>query len=195
MLGNTINGLKTVTGWGTSGQLLTSTGAGTAPTWQSASFDTTQNYLFSGNNNFTGNIFLKNPIASSTIKINNGGAGVTYVFPTALGASSTVLSTDASGNLTWEVASTTTYKATNTAAIPTATNNTQSVTATCNAGDSVIAGGFSGLPSSAPGNGTGQMQVYQNYPDTASSWTLAVLCAQGTCTSGTMSVYAICLKP
>ena len=54
--------------------------------------DLTQNF------NFTGNTYVKNLNASTTISI----GGVTYVFPAAqAAASSSVLSNDASGNLSW----------------------------------------------------------------------------------------------
>lgn len=107
LLGNGTSLMKTVTGWGTSGQLLTSTGAGSSPTWQSASFDTTQNYTFSGNNifsgtsNFTGTTYLKTTIASSTITISNGGAGVSYSFPTSQGVANSFLSNNGAGTLSW----------------------------------------------------------------------------------------------
>lgn len=106
LLGNGTGNILTVAGWGTSGQALISNGGTLAPTWQSSSFDATQNYAFSGNNsfsgisNFTGNIYLKNLIASSTITISNGGAGVTYTLPTTQGAAGTVWVNNGSGVLT-----------------------------------------------------------------------------------------------
>ncbi len=53
MLGNGTSGLKTVAGWGTSGQLLTSGGANAVPTWTSPSVDTSIDYTWTGHHNFT----------------------------------------------------------------------------------------------------------------------------------------------
>jgi hypothetical protein len=57
--------MKTVNGFGTSGQFLTSNGAATAPSWQSASVDQTQAYTWTGLHTFTGGWVVNN--ASSTI--------------------------------------------------------------------------------------------------------------------------------
>ncbi len=97
ILGNTTSGFKVVNGLGSSGQFLTSGGAGVPPTWASASVDQTQNYSWSGNHNFTGNTYIKNLNASSTININ----GVALSFPAIQGASGLSLINDGSGNLTW----------------------------------------------------------------------------------------------
>lgn len=108
LLGNGTGNVKTPIGWGTSGQALISNGGVLAPTWQSASFDLTQNYAvtgiwtFSNTANVTGSALLKTLIASSTIQINNGGAGVSYSFPTSQGAASTTLFNNGSGTLTWQ---------------------------------------------------------------------------------------------
>lgn len=48
LLGNGTSGITTPSGYGTSGQFLTSAGTGAAPTWTSASFDTTLNYTVTG---------------------------------------------------------------------------------------------------------------------------------------------------
>jgi hypothetical protein len=100
ILGNGASGFKTVTGHGTSGQFLTSNGAGSAPTWQTSAIDLAGNYAWTGNHNFAGTLTLvKNLIASTTITFSNGGAGLSYVFPTTRQASSTVLTEDGTGNL------------------------------------------------------------------------------------------------
>ncbi len=107
LLGNGTSLVKTVSGWGNSGQALCSNGGVLAPTWCSLSFDATQNYTFSGNNifsassNFTGTTRLKTLISSSTIQINDGGAGVSYIFPTSQGSTGTTLINNGSGTLTW----------------------------------------------------------------------------------------------
>ena len=101
LLGNGTSGITVPVGWGTSGQFLTSNGAATLPSWQSASVNQTLNYLWTGNHNFTGSTLIKTLIASSTISINNGGSGVSYVFPTAQGASGQTLVNNGSGTLSW----------------------------------------------------------------------------------------------
>src|SRR3990167_7062162 len=45
MLGNGSSGLKTVNGFGTSGQFLTSNGDATAPSWTTSSLDLAANYV------------------------------------------------------------------------------------------------------------------------------------------------------
>lgn len=120
LIGNGTSGVKTPLGWGTSGQQLVSNGASVLPSWQSAAVDTTQNYIWSGTDNYTGTLFAKTLIASSTIQINNGGTGVSYSFPTTQGAINTFLRDDGSGNLSW--ISTSNLVATSTASSTTVAN-------------------------------------------------------------------------
>src|SRR3990167_3724377 len=94
MIGNGSSGFKVI-GFGTTQQTLTSNGDATAPSWQSAIIDQTQDY------NFTGTTRIKTLIASSTISINNGGTGVSYVFPTSQGGVDTLLKNNGSGTLSW----------------------------------------------------------------------------------------------
>jgi len=97
LLGNGASGFTTTNGWGSSGQLLTSAGNGVAPTWSSASFDTTVSY------NLTGpSILIKNLSASSTVANPLALNGVNYSFPSSIQASSTFLTTSASGAVLWE---------------------------------------------------------------------------------------------
>jgi hypothetical protein len=96
MFGNAASGFKVI-GFGNSGQALLSQGSAALPIWSSVSLDQTQNY------NFTGTYFgVKNLIASSTaanpITLNT----ITYNTPSVRAASTTVLSEDGNGNLTWE---------------------------------------------------------------------------------------------
>lgn len=53
MLGNGSSGLKVVAGFGSSGQFLTSNGAGSAPTWQTSSVNQGDDYTWTGTHNFT----------------------------------------------------------------------------------------------------------------------------------------------
>lgn len=98
LLGNGTGNITTPAGWGNSGQALVSQGAGNAPVWQSSAFDATQNY------NFTGTNLFKTLVSSSTIQINNGGAGVNYSFPTSQGGVGTLLQNNGSGSLSWSSA-------------------------------------------------------------------------------------------
>jgi hypothetical protein len=52
LLGNGTSAVTTVSGYGTSGQFLTSTGTGTPPVWQSASVNQTVDYSWTGQHTF-----------------------------------------------------------------------------------------------------------------------------------------------
>ena len=97
LLGNGTGNVGVASGYGTSGQFLTSNGVGAAPTWQSASVDQNLDY------NFISSAFrVKNLHASSTLAnplILNGVS--LYLTNPTQGASSTVLMNDGSGGLTW----------------------------------------------------------------------------------------------
>lgn len=109
IIGNGTGAVKVVNGFGTSGQFLTSNGAGQAPSFQSAPVDQTQIYTWTNQHNFTsnlnatGNTYIKNFNASSTIAV----GGVTYTLPTTQGASSTVLINNGLGTLYWGTATST----------------------------------------------------------------------------------------
>lgn len=63
LLGNGTGNVKTVTGLGNSGQVLMSNGAGSAPSWNSSSVDTTQPYSWTNHHIFTS---LFSALASTT---------------------------------------------------------------------------------------------------------------------------------
>ena len=98
LLGNGTGIMKTVSGLGTSGQLLTSGGAGTPPTWTSASFDTAINYTLTGLWTFsaTTSQACSNLLGNACI-FNS----LSYKFPSAHEAGD--LRNDGSGNLSWEM--------------------------------------------------------------------------------------------
>ena len=106
LLGNGTGNIGIVAGLGTTGQFLTSTGAGTAPTWQTSAVDTAINYTWTGLHTFSATTTLNSGVdidadTDSPLIINTQA----YVFPTTDGtASSTVLMTDGSGNLSWNSA-------------------------------------------------------------------------------------------
>lgn len=106
LLGNGTGVLKTVVGFGASGQFLTSNGAATAPTWQTSSIDQGAAYTWTGAHIFntaTTTFNATTSIAATTnsplrlngtnFAINNGGQT----------ASSTTLVTNGSGSLSWGV--------------------------------------------------------------------------------------------
>lgn len=107
MVGNGASGLKAIAP-GTSGQSLVSNGPGVDPSFQSVSFDQTANYSNTGNWNFLGSTYIKNLNASSTSANPLTLNGVPFDMPSSQGASSTVLTNDGNGHLTWQL-STSTY--------------------------------------------------------------------------------------
>lgn len=81
LLGNGTNYMTNVAGLGTSGQFLTSNGAGVAPTWTSASVNQTLDYIWTGNHywntastTFNGMSYMNNLVISSS---------TLYQYPTA----------------------------------------------------------------------------------------------------------------
>lgn len=99
MLGNAGSGFTTPTGWGSSGQFLTSNGAGAAPSWQSSTVNQGDNYTWTGQHTFNG-ATTTNIAVGNYLKWN----GVTYTINgTATQASSTVLMTNGAGALSWGI--------------------------------------------------------------------------------------------
>ena len=97
ILGNGASGFKVVAGFGTSGQFLTSGGAGTPPTWATGSVDETADFNWTGTNFLVKNLFASST-AANPLTLN----GVAYDFPSSDGAAGQTLQTDATGTLTWE---------------------------------------------------------------------------------------------
>lgn len=129
LLGNGTSLMKTVSGWGTSGQFLTSNGGVLAPTWQSASVDQTANYAWTGVHNFVGSAtYIKNLYASSTpanpLFLNT----LAYDFPSVRSASSTIPMEDGSGHLTWNYENPRVLKADGSSLVSTGASATTTVT-------------------------------------------------------------------
>lgn len=104
LLGNGTGNIGVVSGFGSSGQFLTSNGSGAAPTWQTSSVNQADNYQWTGNHNFVGNTYVKNLNASSTAANPIVLNGVSYSFNgTPTQASSTVLMTNGAGALSWGI--------------------------------------------------------------------------------------------
>ena len=90
ILGNGSSGFKVVSGFGTSGQFLTSGGAATPPTWTTSAVDQAGTYTWTGLHAFNN--------ASTTFN------AIEYGWPVAQNASSTVLAKSATGQLSWNKA-------------------------------------------------------------------------------------------
>ena len=112
LLGNGTSAIDKVSGLGDSGQFLTSNGAGTPPTWQTSAVDESLDYHWTGYHEFDDASIasstittLKGTTATLTNIISSGTQtlnGIAYTFPATDNASSTVLSTDGSGGLSWK---------------------------------------------------------------------------------------------
>jgi hypothetical protein len=206
LLGSSTNGFQDVSGWGASGQFLTSNGFNVAPTWQSGTFDQTKNYILTGIWNFgalvnlnsslnaTGTSLIENLNASSTASNPLVLNTVSFDTPATQGASSTSLVNDGNGHLKWQARGATTTQATNTFAAPTGQGGTGTGTVTCPGNSQVTGGGYSGLPN-PPNNGSGNTYITTNAPVNFQSWTVTVFCGNTSCNSGTITVYAICVNP
>jgi hypothetical protein len=96
LLGSSTNALGIVSGHGTSGQFLTSNGAGAAPTWQTASVNQNVNYTWTAHHIFSSAFFT---LASTTNATTTGSQYFTSL-------PSTILKTDSTGKLSAAVAGT-----------------------------------------------------------------------------------------
>jgi len=104
MLGNGSSGFKVVVGFGTSGQFLTSNGAGNAPTWQTSAVNLSDYYNWTGGHYFNASTTLNATTTILNNSLTNNALiirGLSYLFPSAHNASSSVLMNDGSGSLSW----------------------------------------------------------------------------------------------
>lgn len=99
MIGDGGYGFTVASTTGTSGQFWTSGGSGAYPNWTTSGVVLSDRYDWTGVHNFLGATYLTDLNASSTVVFNK----VSYSWPSALGASSTVPKIDASGSITWNV--------------------------------------------------------------------------------------------
>ncbi len=116
MIGNGASGLKVI-GFGSSGQFFTSGGAGVAPSWTTASIDQTQAYTWTGLHTFNTAGIIVNASSTITATTTIAASSVTnkalvlnaipYAFPSTQSASGTVLTTNGSGSLSWNYATST----------------------------------------------------------------------------------------
>lgn len=75
MLGDAANGLTMASSTGTSGQFLTSNGAGAYPSWQSASVNQTLDYVWSGQHTF-GTTSAPTTFQNATLRMTNANAAI-----------------------------------------------------------------------------------------------------------------------
>ena len=129
LLGNGASLMKTVVGWGNSGQFLTSNGGVLAPTWQTGAIDQTANYAWTGVHNFTGSAtYAKNLYASSTAANPLFLNTLAYDLPSVRAASSTIPMEDGSGHLTWNYENPRVLKADGSSLVSTGASATTTVT-------------------------------------------------------------------
>lgn len=102
LLGNGTGNIGVVSGWGTSGQFLTSNGTTLAPTWQTGAIDQAGTYTWTGGHMWTASTthsatttIVANSVTNNALVLN----GVAYQFPTANGLG--VLRNDNTGTLSW----------------------------------------------------------------------------------------------
>jgi len=170
--------------------------------------DLTENFAFSGTNTFSGlNTFTATTTMAtttiaeltvsgdtSTVNLTSTGTqtlnGIDYTFPATESASSTVLSTDGSGNLSWKtIQDITIVTGTSSDTDMSGTDATATRTATCPSGTKVVSGG--GVCTSNCSN----IFIIDTYPSSATVWTTKWQ-VRSTDGSGSMTAgaYAICIS-
>jgi len=101
LLGDGTNELAVVSGLGTSGQFLTSQGAGANPQWTTSSVNEAGNFTWTGEHSFveatTTDAHFSNSISATTTRF----GGTSFTWPGAPIASSSALFTDATGLLSF----------------------------------------------------------------------------------------------
>lgn len=137
-----------------------------------------------------------NSTTTDALILNN----VPYAFPTIIGASSSVLSVTAKGNLVWSNTFTGAIS-TSTAqlAMPTAQGVSVTQDVFCVAPKVVAGGGASGI-SQKSASSIGVEAIVDDYPLNTSTWRVTINCVSnnasgGTCNGGTVTVYALCINP
>ncbi|HEC65859.1 MAG TPA: hypothetical protein ENI23_11215 [bacterium] len=102
LLGSTTNAVGIVSGLGTNGQVLTSSGAGVPPAWGNTSVAVGDKYKWTDTHNWSAATYMTALNASSTVIFN----GLSLAWPSSDGtASSTALLTDGSGGLSFNIIS------------------------------------------------------------------------------------------
>lgn len=210
LLGNGTGIMKVVSGWGTSGQFLTSNGGVLAPSWTSGTIDTSQAFTWTGTNIWTAaasstrfaalDTIYVGRLSTSTIQGVSNGTSTLQGFLNILGTNST--STISGG---FAVSATTssnglvvnnecigcvlpTIVTSTSGACGTNASDVCTVTATCPAGKKVSGGGYTESINNT------NIVAEDNYADTNTSWTIQVQ-NSGTTGAHTITAYAMCVNP
>lgn len=217
LIGSSTNAVDVVNGLGTSGQILTSQGDGLPPYWNSAAFDTTQNYSLTGNWLWNAaassslfavlNTLYVGSTATSTIQGSTSGTSQLQGYLNVLG-SGTATSTFSSNLVVSNNASTSYMTISNrctgctgivststSLSAPTTKDAAVSKTVYCVAPKLVSGGGVTDIPAPTGGSPEGVTVISKNYPSAADAWTVELTCTGNSCTSGTATVYARCVNP
>ena len=192
LFGSSTNPLISLGSIGTNGQFLTSSGAGALPTWTTSAVDQSGAFNWTGLHDFAATTTMATTTqASSTITDLNvlndlfiiGGLGTTTagVFETS---GNIYVGGGRIQNLGYEF-TTTTLTTSATQAV-----NVQKDLDCDTAGYKVISGGFANLSQNDNAN---QEQLDMSYPLDEDTWRFNVICASAGCSSGTVTLYAICI--
>jgi hypothetical protein len=215
LLGNGTGNIKTVDGWGTAGQILTSNGGTAAPTWQVDTTDQTADYTWTGEHTFDDITDFNATSTMATTTLDRLGVGTTtpnydfsvngdVFFNSGLGIGA---ATTSDGNLLVTnylqidgEASTTNmtvsnvcnncvseYERISAATTCTYTNyGTCTATANCSAGKKVLGGGHKFTI-----NDASFTDLYA-YAISDTAFEASVTCPAGICADITVTAYAIC---
>lgn len=202
LLGNGTGNIGIVAGQGTTGQFLTSNGAGSAPTWQTSAVDTAINYTWTGTHSFSNLVSLTRASTTrfSVFDLLYVGGSATSTIQGSTTGTSTM-----QGNLVINNnASTTNLTISNTCVgclngyeqiTTTDTNNfggseQRTITATCTGNKKVIGGGF-GITGS---DGDLIVVKISKFSGT-NAWVTDFKCASASQCDEDASSYAICVNP
>ena len=188
VFGSSTNPLFTGIGLGTNGQFLTSGGAGVLPSWTTSVINQALDYSFTSSYFGVDNLFATTSTTTGIAKFLSdvfvdGGIGTT-TNGVIESSGDIYVGGGRIQNLGYEATSTT-------ASIPTVQGNSTNVDLDCDtAGYKVISGGYSAIDNNA---NTIQTQVLDNHRLDDDTWHVEISCGAVSCTSGTFTVYAICL--
>ena len=208
ILGNGAYGLTVASSTGSTGQFLTSNGAGAYPSWQSSTVSLTDDYLWTGNHFFKSGVTTTGRTLLHTI-----GIGTTTISSTSLFtiASSTYIDggglgigkpTTTDNNLEVQGESLFIGKilapwfrkgiiatSTNSGASATSDGSRTTVVATCPEGMIALSGGFIS-------SGGDYFTMDQSYPSASTTWTVRGICNRsgGSCSAGTLRVHVFCIQ-
>lgn len=203
LLGSSTNAVGIVAGLGTTGQFLTSNGAGLPPTWQTSAVDTAIAYNWSGLHSFSATTTLATTtitrlgVGTSTPSFTGFSNALNSYFAGGVGIG---VSTTSPGNLVVQgLASTTNMvvskvctncvsgyeRITDTNHNCSSGVSTCGATATCSAGKKVIGGGF------AYTSNNNNVEYANAFPNADNTYTANITCTTN-CDSETVTSYAIC---